>query len=83
MNLRNGTKRLVQLAWLVTLGGWIFAAFHAADRDPWQWPSAMFATLALFAALALTALYWVVVVSLAWIKSRPKDSAARQPPPDP
>ena len=64
MNLRNGTERIVQLAWLITFGAWIFAMFHAGDRDPLQWPSALFATFALLSALTLTVLYRAVVVPL-------------------
>ena len=61
MNLRNGAKRIVQIAWLVTLGAWVFCAFHAGDRDPLQWPSAMFATAVMFSAMALTLIYLVIV----------------------
>ena len=83
MGLRTVTKRVVQLAWLFTLGGVLSYAFHAADGDPSQFGAATYAGSWLFCAIVLTVLYWAVVVPISWIGSRSKDEPPGHPPPDP
>jgi len=59
---RRTSARIVAIAWLATAGGFVFMFFHSDDRDPLQWPSAMFTVLVGFYALTMTLYHWVVLV---------------------
>lgn len=63
---RRAAKRFLLVAWLLTLGALVFSVFHAADRDPLQWSSAMLGTICLMFSLLLTLIYWLVVLVSPW-----------------
>lgn len=50
----GAAKFIVRFAWLVAMGGCVFASFHAGDRDPLQWGSAMLTAMAFSVAMLLT-----------------------------
>jgi hypothetical protein len=62
----GAAKFIVRFAWLVAMGGCVFASFHAGDRDPPQWGSAMFTAMAFSIVVRLT--LGIALVQLAlWI----------------
>lgn len=67
---RRVSGRVVVAAWLATVGGFAFMTFHSGDRDPLQWPSAMFTVLAGFYAFAITLYHWVVLVPMLRARDR-------------
>ena len=68
------SARVVVAAWLATVGGFIFGIFHSGDRDPLQWPSAMFTVFAGFYAFVMTLYHWIVLVPMLRARERQSQS---------
>jgi hypothetical protein len=68
------SARIVVIAWVATLGGFIFGTFRSGDRDPLQWPSAMFTVFAGLYACVMTLYHWVVLVPMLRARERQSQS---------
>jgi hypothetical protein len=71
---RRVSARITVLASLATAGGFVFLAFHSDDRDPLQWPSAMFTVGAGSYAFVMTLYHWVVLVPMLRARERQSQS---------
>ena len=73
---RRVSATITVLAWLATAGGFVFMTCHSDDRDPLQWPSAMFTVFAGFYAFVMTLYHWVVLVPMLRARERFDQSGA-------
>jgi hypothetical protein len=73
---RRVSARITVLAWLATAAGFVFGIFHSDDRDPLQWPSAMFTVGVGFYAFVMTLYHWVVLVPMLRARERFDQSGA-------
>jgi hypothetical protein len=68
--LRRVFGRIVIGAWALFGAAFVFGVFNSSDRNPLQWPAAMFAAFTLMAAVAVTLFHWVVLVPVLWYRNR-------------
>ena len=68
--VRRAFGRVVIGAWVLTVGAHVFGIVNSSDRNPLQWPAAIFAGFVTIATLGVTLFHWLVLVPVLWFRYR-------------